>query len=381
VFYSVFQFPVGIAADAVGVRLVLTVLIVVWSIGLAMQAWAPGPRQLWLARAVLGIGQSAVLGSLNRIARQWFPPSIRTTLQGFAGITAGRLGGLSANLLFATVLMGLVGLDWLTSVWIFAALGLIQAILFFVIFRNSPREHPWVNPAEAALIEGTDRTIPPASPERLSLGQMLRGMSPRSLVNFVAFNIQTILSTFADNIFSNWIPLFLASVHLLKFTEMGLYSALPLLGGAIGGAVGGWLNDRLIARTGNRRWARRGVAIAGKGIAAGLIFVALLWYDDPYTFCFVLFFVKFFSDWSLTTAWGVATDIGGRATASVFSFNNAVAGVGSIGAPAILGYLAQLLGWPAVFVVTGATFARCALSWLAIDCTVPLVRERSEEAE
>jgi nitrate/nitrite transporter NarK len=190
--------------------------------------------------------------------------------------------------------------------------------------------------------------------------------------------VQTILSTFADNIFSNWIPLFLASVHMLKFKEMGLYSALPLLGGAIGGAVGGWLNDLLIARTGNRRWARRGVAIAGKGIAALLILVSLLWYDDPYTFCFVLLFVKFFSDWSLTTAWGVATDIGGRATASVFSFNNAVAGVGSIGAPAILGYLAQLLGWPAVFVVTGATFALCALSWLVIDCTVPLVRSEAE---
>ena len=38
--------------------------------------------------------------------------------------------------------------------------------------------------------------------------------------------------------------------------------------------------------------------------------------------------VKFFGDWSLATSWGVVTDIGGRATASVFAFNNAVAGIG-----------------------------------------------------
>ena len=41
--------------------------------------------------------------------------------------------------------------------------------------------------------------------------------------------------------------------------------------------------------------------------------------DDPYTFCSMLFVVKFFADSSLATPWGVVTDIGGRATATVFA--------------------------------------------------------------
>src|SRR6185436_12803269 len=46
---TVCQFPLGIFADAAGVRLVLTVLIVVWCLGLGMHAWAPSPKYLWYA--------------------------------------------------------------------------------------------------------------------------------------------------------------------------------------------------------------------------------------------------------------------------------------------------------------------------------------------
>lgn len=371
IFYSIFQFPAGMAADLFGVRLVLSSLIVIWSVGLALHAWAPGSRELWYARAILGIGQSGALACLNRVSRQWFPAAVRSTLQGLAAITAGRLGGLSANLLFLTVLIGYCGLDWRSAILLFAALGGGQALLFALLFRNTPREHPWANAAEAELIASG------SGPQtaKISVTQMLRGLAPNAFLNFAALNIQTILSTFADNIFSNWIPLFLLTVHHLKDKEMGVYSALPLLGGALGGALGGVLNDWLIVRLGDRCWARRIVAIAGKGTAAVLIVAALGWYEQPYRFCVILFFVKFFSDWSLTTAWSVGTDIGGRATASVFAFNNAVAGIGSIGAPAVIGYVAEHAGWTMVFYLVGVTYALCALSWFAIDCTRSLMRE------
>ena len=95
---------------------------------------------------------------------------------------------------------------------------------------------------------------------------MFAGMRPRAVLNLIVLNIQSILSTLADNIYSNWIPLFLAEVHLVSKQQMGLYSALPLLGGAIAGFVGGLLNDWLIAKTGNRRWSRSGIAFVGKGL-------------------------------------------------------------------------------------------------------------------
>jgi sugar phosphate permease len=373
---TLFQFPLGVAADAVGVRIVLTGLILLWCGGLALHAAAPSAGYLWHARAILGAGQSAVYATLSRIAQSWFPPPVRTTMQGFAGITCGRLGGMCANLLFATVLLGWLEMTWRAAIYLLAGSGAVFAIAFYLLFRNVPREHPWVNEAEAELIAGPLGPAPPAP--RMSVIQMLRSIRPRAQANVLALNIQTILSTFADNIYSNWIPLFLFQVHALKFAEMGIYSALPLAGGAIAGLVGGALNDWSIRASGSRRWARTGVAAAGKGLAAVILLAALAAYDSPYWFCGLLFFVKFFGDWSLTTSWGVVTDIGGPATASVFAFNNAVAGVGLLAAPPIFGYVSLHYGWPVVFVAVAAAYVLCALSWLFIDCTIPVVAEEQQ---
>jgi MFS family permease len=369
---TVFQFPLGIAADAAGVRLVLTGLIVLWCLGLGMHAWTPPTKYLWYARVIMGIGQSAVYATISRMAQSWFPPHARTTLQGLAGITAGRLGGLSANLLFAWLLISVWGLDWQTAIYVFVGVGIAFVPVFLAVFRNSPREHPWTNEAEVALTEGPG---PAVARPRMSVRQMVGSMRPRALLNLILLSLQSLLSTFADNIYSSWIPTFLKEVHGLEWGQMGIYSALPLLGGAIAGLTGGLLNDWLIAKTGNRRWSRSGIALFGKGLATVMLLVAMLWYDSPYVFCWLLFVVKLFGDWSLTTSWGVVTDIGGRATASVFAFNNSIAGIAFITAPTIFGYLADNYGWPTVFVTVAITYALCALSWLAIDCTIPVIRE------
>lgn len=377
--YAVFQFPLGIAADVLGVHLVLTGLIVVWCGAMGLMAWAPSVNWLWFARAALGTGQSAVYACLNRVARMWYPPAIRTTLQGSVGVLAGRLGALSSSVVFTTLLLGVWGMEWRTAVWILVAVGVVNVLLFAVMFRNSPREHPSVNDAEARLIEG-ETGLSGVTPV-LTFRATLRSMSPRSLMNLFWLSLQNVLSTFADNIYSNWIPLFLSQVHGLKFKEMGIYSALPLLGGAIAGVTGGMLNDFLIARTGNRRWSRVGVAFVGKGLAAVLMFVALIFFDRPYVFCTFLFFVKLFGDWSLTTSLGVVTDIGGKATASVFAFSNSVAGIAFIAAPLVFGPVSEHYGWRPVFVIVGVTYVLCALSWLVIDCTIPVVQESLAERD
>ena len=376
--YTGFQFPFAILADAFGVRVVMTGLMVLWMSGLALMAWAPSARWLWYAQALLGMGQSAVYACISRTARTWFPPGIRTTLQGLVAILAGRLGALSSSLVFTTLLLGVWKLDWHKALWIQVATGVALVLTFALVFRDSPRRHPYVNTAEADLIEGGAQTVvtqPALNSERMTVRRMLGRVSVRSFFNLMFLSVQSILSTFADNVFSNWIPLFLYQVHHLEFKQMGIYAALPLLGGAIAGLVGGGLNDYLIAVTGNLRWSRVAVGVGGKGIAAIFLLFALSSYDNPYRFCIYLFFVKLFSDCSLATAWGVVTDIGGKATASVFALNNSIAGLGLIAAPAIFGYVSETYGWRAVFVLTAVTYVLCAISWLFINSTIPVLRE------
>jgi MFS transporter, ACS family, glucarate transporter len=266
-------------------------------------------------------------------------------------------------------------------VYLLVMVGLIHALLFFVLYRNSPRDHPLVNDAEAALIEEVPdnaESVAAKPASRMTIREMFSHMTKRSTCNLLWLNAQTILSTIADNIFSSWIPYFLFKVHDLQFKEMGIYSALPLLGGACGGAFGGWLNDFMIRRMDNRRRARSYVGLAGKGMAAVLLLTSLYWYDDPHRFCTMLFFVKFFSDWSLTTTWGVVTDIGGRSTATVFAWNNAIATSGAIAAPIMYGAIAEHVSWKWVFITAAAAYAACALSWLKVNCLIPVIDEGDE---
>jgi len=379
--YMIFQFPTGVLADLTGARLVLTVLVLIWSVAIALHAWAPGMFGLWWARSLLGLGQSGVFATLSRMTRVWFPTSVRATVQGFVGVFAARTGGLSAYLLIGYLMVGLFDMKWRSAIYLWAVVGLLHALALLLLYRNSPRHHPWVNESEADLIEGGTKPegdLASSSPvPRRSLWSALRSMTPRSAINLLALNLQTTLSTVADNVFSNWIPLFLFQVHGLKFKEMGIYSALPLLGGALGGALGGWLNDAILSRTGNRRWSRSGVAATGKGLAAvGLAVAVVTTYDNPYAFCWMLFLVKFVGDWSLSTMWATVTDIGGPATASVFAWNNTVASIGAILAPAMYGLVAEHYNWQTVFFIASVTYGLCALSWLAVNCTIPLVPER-----
>lgn len=385
--YSLCQTPLGILGDLAGVHLVLTGMILLWSIGLAMHAWGPTSKdalpqmlkQMWIARVVFGIGQSGVYANLSRITRTWFPSSVRTRVQGWVGTFFGRTGGASGYFLVGTLIMGTLLIPWRQAVYGLAGVGIMLGLTFLMLFRNAPSKHWAVNKAEAELIEETEDATPEAPSERPSFREVLSRMSPRSIFNVLALNIQTILSTLADNIYSAWIPTFLFDVHQMGTAERSFYATLPLLGGACGGVAGGWLNDYLIRTTGSRRWARTLVGLAGKGTAGVLLFGALFVYDDPRLFCGLLVVVKFFADWSLPSTWGTAVDIGGKASATVFAWNNSIAGIGAIIAPLVYGSMSDNFGWNWVFVTGAVAYIVCALSWLAVDASIPIVRE-SEEA-
>ena len=208
----------------------------------------------------------------------------------------------------------------------------------------------------------------------------------------------------ADLIFSGWIPTFLKEGHQLDYKEMGIYSSLPLIGGAIGGVIGGILNDAALRRV-SRKWARRIMGAFGKGMAAVVLGIALFFAHQPYLFCFMLGVVKIFADISLATRWGAVTDIGGRFTATMFSFVNAFAvGAGVIGSIAY-GYMVpekpevearivsaiepgataeevqlreqvrerviqeNVRSWIPVLLVGFGCYILCSGCWLMMDCT------------
>jgi ACS family hexuronate transporter-like MFS transporter len=136
--YSVFQVPAGILADLAGARVFLVASIALWSLALGLVALAPDLAWMRVARAAFGASQSGCYAALSRVTRRWFPLSVRTTVQGVMAVFCGRLGGVSANLVFASFLIGVLQFRWQTAIYLLASAGLALALGFLV---RSPTRH------------------------------------------------------------------------------------------------------------------------------------------------------------------------------------------------------------------------------------------------
>lgn len=364
--YALGQVPGGMAGDIFGPRSILAGIILLWSLAGAGVAWTTGFWRLFAVRGVFGLTQAGAYPILSKVTRNWFPLSIRTSVQGI--ITAlGRIGAACSSMIIATLLMGILGLSWQTALIVVALPGLALAIAFWLTVRNSPREHPWSNQLEQELIDAGTTTAPP--------GQRATWLLDRaSLVNVSMIFLYAFASTFQDQLYVYWIPLFLMEGRGLAATEMGLFTPLPLIGGAVGGIVGGVLNDVLLRAWGNRRWARSVVAFTGKLLAAILVLVSVQMGDGRLAMV-VLLAAKFFGDWSLPTQWGAITDMAGRASGTFFGLVNTVGALGGFVAGPILGYLKQCHGWEGLFAGVAIMCLVAALTWLFIDCRRKLVAD------
>jgi sugar phosphate permease len=362
--YAIGQIPGGLAADRFGPRIVLSVLALLWSPSAAGVAWTSGFWRLIGARAVFGFAQAGVYPVLNKMTRTWFPLASRTTVQGIVA-ALGRLGGASAPLIVAYLLMGKLALSWQTALVIVSIPGTILGVAFWIFVRNSPREHPWVNRAEADLIE--TGTAPPATRHRPALL-----LTPASAFSLAMIFLYIFTSTFQDQFYVYWVPKFLKADKGFDKEMMGLFTPLPLVGGAIGGVLGGVLNDLLIRRWGNRRWARSTVGCTGKALGAALVLLSIQ-ADDGRLIMLGLVVARVFSDWSMPTQWAAVTDMGGRAAATLFGIVNMVGIIGGVAAGPVFGYLNEAYGAPGLFYGVAAMCIVAAISWLFIDCTQRLV--------
>ena len=368
--YAFGQVPGGMAGDRFGPRATMTIFTLVWSLAVAGVAWTAGFWQIFGARALFGLAQAGAYPVISKMTRTWFPLASRTSVQGIVA-AMGRVGGACAAPIIATLLMGVLGLSWQTTLAVLMAPGILLAIQFWIIARNSPREHPWANEAEHELVEGPAPIAPVADANKPA---PVFQRSAAAMITFGMLLLYAFASTFQDQFYVNWLPSFLKEGRNFDFRAMGLYAPLPLLGGAVGGIIGGMLNDTLIRTWGNRRWARSLVAFTGKSIAAGMVVVSM-GMEDGRVALLVLVAARVFGDWSLPTQWGAVTDMGGRAAATMFGIVNTVGALGGFVAGPVFGYLKQNYDWDGVFYGVAAMCLASAVTWLFIDCTQRVVRD------
>ena len=112
--YAFGQFPGGWAGDLYGPRLLIPIAALLWSVVMLGPILFNGFWRLMVVRLLFGATQAPAYPNLGKITQNWFPSSIRTTVQGCVASFSGRAGAAVAPPLIGVLLMTGLGI-WLAS--------------------------------------------------------------------------------------------------------------------------------------------------------------------------------------------------------------------------------------------------------------------------
>jgi ACS family glucarate transporter-like MFS transporter len=372
--YALFQAPGGRLADRFGPRKILTFGTVWWAVFTALTAFvAPGISGALLfllaVRFALGIGEAVVYPASNRLVASWIPSPERGVANGwiFAGVGAG--AGITPPLITYI----LVRHGWRWSFWITALIGLGAGVIWFLVARDNPEQHPWIESQEAAYIESG---LPEPAATAFQLGKPLPWGEIIGNKNVLAITVSYFCYGYVAYIFFTWFFSYLNNVRGLNLKSSAYYGMLPFIAMATCSPLGGWIADRLTKRYG-KRVGRCGVA--GASIALAGVFLALGTHaQDVRLASIVLAGGAGALYLSQSSFWAVTSDIAGRSSGSVSGVMNMGNQIGGAITASLTPWLAKHFGWGMSFFVAAGLCVVGAFTWLAVDPEQELARQEVE---
>ncbi|HZT30037.1 MAG TPA: MFS transporter [Bryobacteraceae bacterium] len=360
--YALFQAPGGRLADRFGPRLVVSFGVIWWGVFTSLTAAVPAGIAgllviLISVRFLLGMGEAVVYPSSNRLVANWIPSQERGIANGliFCGVGAG--AGITPPL----ITWILVNYGWRESFWVSAILGLLAGVVWYVIARDAPEEHPWVTPEEVQFIEAGL----PEPPSELEKGKALPWGVILGNKDVLAISLSYFAYGYTAYIFFSWFFIYLNRVRGLDLKSSSVYSMLPFMAMAVCSLAGGWISDRLTARYG-KRVGRCGMGVFGIGLAA--VFVALATeVQSPQLACIVLAGGAGALYLSQSSFWSVTADIAGASAGSVSGVMNMGGQIGGAVTASLTPIIAAKFGWSASFLVAAGLCAAGSLAWLLVD--------------
>lgn len=363
--YALFQTPSGILADRFGPRVVLTSVVIFWSIFTGMTGLAIGFGTLLLARFLFGIGEAGAFPSCARAFYSWLPVSERGIAQGI-NFSGSRLGAAFALPLVAAMV---TTWGWRASFIVLAVVGVMWAVFWWAWFKDDPADHRSISEKELNHILANRQQPDPDEDEapKLSAGTLFGSR------NMWLAMTQYFCSNFTFFFCLTWLFPHLKATYNLTAVETGFYASAPLIFGAVGNWVAGGLVDSLY-RAGKWKISRRGPAIVGFALAA-LGLVGSVYADTAFGAVAFLSVAIFGADMTLSPSWSFCIDIGRKNSGAVSGTMNMAGNIGSFVTALAFPYLMLWTGSVTPFFFVGA-----ALNVVAIGAWLLMQPERRIEA-
>ncbi len=371
--YALFEIPGGWLGDRYGPRSVLLKVVSAWSFFTMATGWTWNLASMLVCRFLFGAGEAGCFPNITKIFTIWLPSRDRERAQGILWLAA-RWGGAFTP---ALVALALSWVNWRWTFSIFGLIGLVWAIAFARWFRDRPSEHPSVNAAELALLDGADRNAP--THRAVPWTALLRSRSVWMLW------LQYAAISYGWYFYITWLPTYLREARGMAIERSAVLSGLPLFFGGIGCFVGGWLVRALVSRGSRVSNARRGVAAFGT-LCAGALLLLVARVDDATLAIVTLGFASFASDLAIPIAWAACMDVGGRYAGSLSGSMNMLGNIGGALGPVVVGYILAsgrtsphavpaIASWNTAFFVAAMIYGVAALAWLLVDPVKPLTTD------
>ncbi len=352
--YMIMQAPSGWLTNHIGVKIVLGLAVLWWSLFTILTPIAAflSLPILIAVRIAMGLGEAAMFPATYGMFGYWVPESERSRSVSFL------LSGIPLGTLFALTTTGWIvtRFGWPYVFYIFGFLGIIWTTIWYFKSTNYPYEYPGISDREKNLL-GT-----------LNQNQHETKTIPWREI----FSHKAVIVLFINHFCSNWglylllawLPSYFRDVQSLSITSAGIYSAAPWLTMFIMVNVAGWMADKLRQLGKSNTFVRKLMQCAGL-FGSALFFLLAQYANTPVIalvlMCGALGFIAL--TWS-----GFAPnllDIAPRYADVLMGISNTFATIPGIVGVALAGWLVDQTGsYTIVFMLAAAIQVSGGVLWL-----------------
>jgi MFS family permease len=358
--YALFEVPSGWLGDWIGPRKVLLRIVLWWSVFTAITGAMWNFVSMWLARFLFGAGEAGGFPNLTKAFTTWLPPVEHVRAQGIMW-TFARWGGAFTPVLVVWVLRFM---SWRAAFVVFGAVGAVWAFFFYRWYRDNPRDHPAVNAAELALLEGSERLA--AGHGSIPWMKLLRSRSIWLLW------LQYFCLSFPWYFNITWLPTYLQQYWKLAPGEAARLAILPLFFGGLGSLFCGSISAWFARRAGLTRSRR---VLATSGFLGAAIFLTLaIQFHDPKWVMLSMGMAGFSNDLAMPPSWAACMDIGGKYAGTVSGSMNMMGNLAGYASPVIGGYILAATGrnWNIFLYAMAAVYLAGSVIWPFLDPETPI---------
>jgi ACS family glucarate transporter-like MFS transporter len=320
--YALMQVPGGMIAEFFGARKAMTLAISWWSAFTLFTASSSNFFTFGLVRALFGIGEGPLYPGGSVLVRKWFNQKERATANSF--ILAGSFVG--PVLAPAITVCVITAFGWKAIFYLFGGIGLLVALGWWLLARDNPQNHPWVNEAElATIMEGREESefVETSKKEVAPWRQFMTS------AQFWAIGIQYFVADYIMYVFLSWLPIYLMEAQHFSLKEMGVAAAFPWLALAITTLSTGFISDHLVGKGASVYRVRTSFGAIGLMVSCVALYLAAR-AGSPVTTVAWLTISLGALGFTFNASWASCNDLGQKFTGSISGWMNLWGNIGGV---------------------------------------------------